>query len=88
VASEPPLCFDKLCTAERVAIASPQRTQAIRFHQEINDVHGQDSIFVIEGRHEILCDDDFLERIPNRLEVSNFLDPLLGIIFAYFTLFH
>lgn len=67
---------------------SPQRTQAIRFHQEINDVHGQDSIFVIEGRHEILCDDDFLERIPNRLEGSNFLDPLLGIIFAYFTLFH
>ena len=31
-APEPPL--------ERVAIASPQRNQAIWLHQEINDVHG------------------------------------------------
>ena len=66
---------------------SAQGNQTIRLHQEINDVHGQNSIFVIEGRHEILCDDDFLERIPNRLERPNFLGPLLGIIFAYFAVF-
>lgn len=50
--------------------------KAFRVKQKIVDVQCQDSIFIIIGRHNILGDDDFFERIIDFAKRPDFLRPL------------
>lgn len=53
--------------------------KAFRIKQKIIDVHGQDTIFIIMRRHDVLGNNDFLERIINLSEWSNLLRALCFI---------
>ena len=53
--------------------------QAVRFQQEIINIDCQNTIFIIIWLHNIFCNDNFLKRVINLPERSDFLRPLCFI---------
>ena len=53
--------------------------QAFRIQQEIINIDCQNTIFIIIWLHNIFCNDNFLKRVINLPERSDFLRPLCFI---------
>ena len=51
----------------------------LRIKKEVINIHSQDAIVIIIGLHNIFCDNNFLERIINLSERSDFLRTLCFI---------
>ena len=53
--------------------------KALWIEQKVIDVYGQDTIFIVVWLNNILSNDDFLKRIVNLSERSDFLNPFCFI---------